>query len=365
LAKDPRRGEEGEGEDEDENEDEEEGEGESKSIMTDKENALRIIRFDHPERVMEGAPSHYMAYRGCNHEGYEGGGHHLPVGSVWRDIWGTEWHREHEGVMGFPRHGPLEELPEALHGYSWPDPNDERLVSQIYQQAQGWKREETFLYGSHRDTLWEKCYMLVGMENAMCYFHSEPEAMREVLHRIMDFQLGIAQHYLKLGVEMVGMSDDLGTQSGLLLSPDIIHNFLVPEYRRLFTLYKAHKVLINFHSCGHIEPILDVFMDLGVDILNPVQATANNLEEVRRKTQGRMTLQGGISSGLIAKGPPSAIRREVRRRLWQLGRQGGGYFCSPDQGMPWPEEHFQAFRQAVIEFGRYPLQEPPSEDEPV
>jgi uroporphyrinogen decarboxylase len=323
--------------------------------MTSKENALRIIRFDGPERVAGGCPTHGIAYRGCNHEGYdEGGGHHLPVGSVWSDIWGTEWHREHDGVMGFPRGNPLADLPTALPHYSWPDPNDERLVRQIYEQAKGWHADETFLCGSHRDTLWEKCYMLVGMENAMCFFHTEPDAMREVLHRIMDFQVGIAQHYLNIGVELVGMGDDLGTQCGLLLSPKLISEFLVPEYERLFTLYKQRKVLVNFHSCGHIEPILDVFMELGVDILNPIQATANDLESVRRKTGGRMALAGGISSGLIAKGPVGAIREEVGRRIWQLGRDGG-YFCTPDQGMPWPKENYEAFKNAVEEFGKYPL----------
>ncbi len=256
--------------------------------------------------------------------------------------------------MGFPRGNPLANLPADLAAYAWPDPDDERIIRPVYEQVKGCNREEAFLCGSHRDTLWEKCYMLLGMENAMCGFYTEPVAMREVLHRIMDFQLGIARHYLGLGVELVNMSDDLGTQCGLLLSPALIADFLVPEYRRLFALYKAKGVLVNFHSCGHIEPVLDVFMELGVDILNPVQATANNLDIIRARTAGRMALQGGVSSGMIAAGPIEAIRTEVHRRIWQLGREGG-YFCGPDQGMPWPETHIQALRDAIAEFGRYPL----------
>jgi uroporphyrinogen decarboxylase len=327
--------------------------------MNDKENALRIIHFDAPERVLSTCPVHVVAYRGSNHEGYVGGGHQLPVGSRWTDIWGTTWHREHEGVMGFPRGNPLADLVAALPGYAWPDPDDERICGQIYEQAQGWQRTETILRGSHRDTLWEKSYMLVGMDNVMCAFYTDPNAVRELLHRIMDFQLGIAVHYLTLGVEMVGMGDDLGTQRGLLLSPEIVNGFLVPEYRRLFDLYEQHDVLVNFHSCGHITPILDVFMDLGVNILNPVQATANDLDEMRRVTQGRMALQGGVRSATIVDGPVEAIRAEVAQRLWQLGREGG-YFCGPDQGMPWSEEHIAALHAAVEEMGTYPLREPPA-----
>jgi len=326
--------------------------------MNMKENALRIMRFDHPERVTIGYPAHSIGYTGCDHEGYNGGGHHLPVGEKWRDIWGTEWHREQEGVMGFPRVNPLAELVTALRTYEWPDPDDERICGKISATAAaGWDRKKKFLTGSHRDTLWEKSYMLVGMENLMCYFYTEPNAVRELFHRIMDFQLGIAQHYLKAGVEMVGMTDDLGTQRGLLLSPELIHEFLLPEYRRLFQLYRRHKVLISFHSCGHVIPVLDMFMELGVDLLNPVQATANDLEKVRQMTQGRLTLEGGVDADVITQGVKEAIRRQVAERIWQLG-QNGGYFCSPDHGVPWPESHYQAFEQAVEEFGRYPLRDP-------
>ena len=72
-----------------------------------------------------------------------------------------------------------------------------------------------------------------------------------------------------------------------------------------------------------------------------------------------MALAGGVSSATIMSGPVETIREEVAQRLWQLGREGG-YFCAPDQGMPWPDEHIQAMRSAVQEFGRYPLK-PPAE----
>jgi uroporphyrinogen decarboxylase len=326
-------------------------------MMTAKENAIRIIRFEPAEYISGGPPCHAVKYLGCDHEGYNGGGHHLPVGSKWEDIWGTVWHREHEGVMGFPRGNPLADLPNAIGSYRWPDPADERLCGLIYTTAGDQKKDDAFLAGRHRDTLWEKSYMLVGMEDLMCYFLTEPAAVKELLRRIMDFQMGMAQHYLKAGVEMVFLGDDLGTQSGLLLSPEIVNEFLVPEYRRLFDFYRSRGILINFHSCGHIEPLLETFIALGVNILNPVQATANNLDNVRRITHKRMALQGGVSTGTIMNGPPEKIRHEVAQRMWQLGRNGG-YFCAPDQGMPFPEANLAAFRNAVAEFGKYPLHAP-------
>jgi len=171
----------------------------------------------------------------------------------------------------------------------------------------------------------------------------------------MDFQMVIAHHYLEVGIEIANFSDDLGMQNRLLLSPRIIQEFLVQEYHRLFDLYRSNGVIINFHSCGHIQPLLETFIELGVNILNPLQATANDLDEVRRVTQGRMALQGGVRSDVIVNGPTQAIRHEVAQRIGQLGRHGG-YFCAEDQGMLWPEEHYQALELAVEEFGMYPIQ---------
>ena len=349
--------------------------------MTAKENALRIVRFDHPEYVMTGLPCHGVGYRGVNHEGYEGGGHECAVGTRWTDVWGTVWEKMQPGVMGFPRFHPIADA-AALRTYRWPDPDDERICGTIYEGAKKLpadRRGELFLSGSHRETLWEKTYMLVGMENVMTLLIEEPHFVKDLLHRIMDFDLAIARHYVKAGIEVASLGDDLGTQMGPLLGPRIVEEFLVPEYRRLFEFYRScgkvataadekknegtvphggtvPSVLIAFHSCGNIESVLDTFMDLGVDVLNPVQATANDLDEVRRRTAGRMALQGAVSSGLVMEGPPERIALEVRRRMWQLGRKGG-YFCSPDQGMPWPQSHIDALNAAVREFGRYPLAE--------
>ena len=323
--------------------------------MNAKENALRIIRFDEPEQVVGGPPTREVGYLGCNHEGYTAPGHDVPVGTTWTDVWGTTWQKEQAGVMGFPRKHPMADLVRGLKEHPWPDPDDERICDRIYKQAEGCERTEVFLQGSHRETLWEKSYMLVGMADLMCYFHTEPGAVKELLHRVIDFDLAVAKHYVSVGVEIAGMGDDLGTQSGPLFSPEILGTFFVPEYRRLFDFYKQHEVLISFHSCGHITPILDVFIDLGVDILNPVQASANDLQLVRERTQGRMALQGGINSGLVVSGPVEKISQEVHHRIHQLGRDGG-YFCSPDQGMPWPQEHIEALYKAVNQFGKYPLE---------
>ena len=134
--------------------------------------------------------------------------------------------------------------------------------------------------------------------------------------------------------------------------PEIINEFLVSEYRRIFDYYKKHNIIINFHSCGHIEELIDTFVDLGVDILNPIQVTANDIIKIREKTQNKICLCGGISSGLIMDSTPDIIRSQVKNIMNILGSKGG-YFCSPDQCMPFPEDNIKAFYDAVKEYGKY------------
>ena len=326
--------------------------------MNDKQNALEIINFGKPERVMSFIPAYGVSYLGANHQGYDDinmeDGHDRPTGSRWTDIWGTGWHKEKPDVMGFPKVCPLANT-EALAGFKWPNPNDERICAPIYKKAENFhNRDEMLMVGSHRDVLWEKSYMLVGMENIMAYFYTEPEYAKEILHKIMDFQLGIAAHYIKAGVEMVSLSDDMGTQHSLLLGMEIFDEFIKPEYERLFEFYQSKNVLIDLHSCGYVEPMLETFIGLGVNILNPVQATANNLQSVISVTNKKMALTGGISTGLLMDGTTEQIRKTVKDTISLLGRDGG-YFCCPDQGMPFPQENYIAFKKAVDEFGRYPL----------
>ena len=139
-----------------------------------------------------------------------------------------------------------------------------------------------------------------------------------------------------------------------MFSPELFRKLFKPQYERLFSFYRARGILINFHSDGNIVPLTDDFMDLGIDILNPVQATAVNLPEIRSLTQGRMALQGGVSTATMERGSPEDIRQEVAGRIHTLAKDGG-YICGPDHSLPFSEENMSAFRDAVDQYGVYPV----------
>ena len=322
--------------------------------MNDLENFLALVRFGRPERIPERTPGYGIHYRGCHHEDAQGVGHDRPRGESWKDLWGVGWHKDLDGVMGFPRTHPLADLTQ-VDAYRFPDPDDPALVAAIDAGKARFEAEglqgTRMLCGSNRDTLWERAYMLVGMEDLMAAFYTDPELVHRLLDRILAFQLRIAAHYVRVGVQMADLSDDMGTQNALLLGERIFDTFFMPRYARLIDFYRAHGVLVSFHSCGHIQPLLPRFVELGIHILNPVQASANDLEAVRRVTRGRLVLHGAVDSRVVMEGTPEAVEACVRERIGQLGREGA-YICSPDQGMPYPRENLDALSRAVARWGR-------------
>lgn len=320
-------------------------------MLKAKDNFLEAIKFGRPEYVpySRRMPVVTIGFFGVNPDD------NRPEGAdTWTDLWQVRHRHEQEGMMPFPVFHPLEKLPD-WDDYVWPDPHELSLYVQAREKVGGIaRRSEILLSGSHRSTLLERAWKLVGMENLFMMMLNEPERIHWLFDRIIEFQLGVAEEYVALGVEMAALGDDHGTQLAPLFSPELFRQFYKPRYRRLIDFYKSKGCLIGFHSCGNIADLIPDFIDLGIDILNPVQATANDLARVRNETQGKMALLGAISTATILDGPVERIRREARARIVLLGRQGG-YICGPDQGMPYPEKNIDALEQAVAEFGRYPL----------
>lgn len=324
--------------------------------MADKENARRIINFDKPDRIQSRVPIYLVGYRGCYHESYSEDirDEDRTDDCSWVDVWGTTWEKRATEYMGLPIKYPLSEL-EDIAQYEFPDPYDPRIYTQIYcHKDLDSIKENAFLTGFQRELLWERAYMLGGMENIMMSFLLKPDLVKQLFQKIMDFQMVIAEHYVRLGVEMIKMSDDLGGQKTALFSNKIFKEFFLPQYERIFSYYKEKDILIYFHSCGNIESFLDDFINLGVDILNPVQATANNLQFVREKTNGKIAIEGALNSQVMMSGTADEVRKEVIEKIAILGKNGG-YFCCPDQKMNYPEKNLDIMMKTIQAVGKYPI----------
>jgi uroporphyrinogen decarboxylase len=241
-----------------------------------------------------------------------------------------------------------------LDQFAFPDPDEMFVISDDTRRyLDGLDRSQCFVLGQQTYFLFERAWALMGMEAFMEAFHTNPGGLRRLLGRITDYNRRIFELYMELGCDGVSFSEDLGTQRSLMVSPSHFREFFLPEYGRAFEPVRAAGGMVNFHSCGCIMDIVDGLIELGVEILNPVQARANDLAELKRRCHGKMALMGGIDTQhVLMRGTPDDVTAEVRRVIDILA-PGGGYICGPDQGMPFPDENIAALWRSAEEYNPY------------
>ncbi len=275
----------------------------------------------------------------------------------WTDTWGVGWQITSDRYVPFPKVNPLPDL-NRVADFRFPDP-DALMVSQemeaVLRQAD---RERLFVIGSLSYLMFERAWALMGFEACLMAFHTHPQEMQYLLSRIADYNIQVFDRYLEAGVDAIEVSDDLGSQRGLLMSPDTLRQFLLPQYRRCFEHIRSAGRVVRFHSCGCIQDVVTDLAQTGITVLNPIQARANDLARVKADASAaRVTLDGGIDSQVLYLGTPAEVRQETLRVMGILG-PGGGYILAPDHFGLFPEENQQAMLETAREYGRYPLHVP-------
>ena len=312
--------------------------------MDPKENLLRAIHYDSPAYIPH--PEEGIRLR-INLDGNF-------RRDDWTDPWGVGWRITLKEFVPFPKISPLPSL-DRLSDYQFPNPDDLTVGEEMLHTLGRPDRDRLFITGQLFYLVFERAWALMGMENFMMGLYTHPKEMHILLERIADYNVRVFERYLDLGVDAVGFSEDLGSQKALMMSPQTFREFILPAYERSFAPVLSAGKIVNFHSCGCVQSIVQDLASIGVSILNPVQARANDLATVKETaTAGSMALMGGVDSHLLVVGTPDEVRREALRVMGILG-PGGGYLLGPDQGMPWPAENYEAMIETVRTHGQYPL----------
>ncbi|MCX5649060.1 MAG: hypothetical protein NTX40_08205 [Planctomycetota bacterium] len=200
---------------------------------------------------------------------------------------------------------------------------------------------------------------LRGLENLLIDMAAQPEMAHWLIDRFTDFYLGFFDRMLtaaKGRIDILRTADDLGAQRGLFFSPDMFRTFIKPRLSKLIDMTHSHGVKFLFHSCGAIRPLIEDLIEIGVDILDPLQAAAEGMQpQVLKDAYGdRICLHGGIcTQHLLPRGTPDEVRCEVQRRLKIMGN-GGGYILAPCHVLQTdvPTENILALSEAGFESGR-------------
>jgi uroporphyrinogen decarboxylase len=154
-----------------------------------------------------------------------------------------------------------------------------------------------------------------------------------------------------------GWGDDVGMQKGMMMAPEMWRRYLKPRMAKLIASFKRKNpdIIVAYHSCGYIIPIIEDLIDIGLDVLNPIQPLAMDPAEIKNKFGDRLSFWGGICvQETLPHGSPEDIRREVALRMDTIGKDGG-YMISPAHNVQADTslENLLAFYKAAFELGNY------------
>ena len=284
------------------------------------------------------------------------------------DDWGAG-QKEIEPGVWYPGIHPLAEattIAELENYPNWPDMDDPYRVAHVREQAAQLATENQYAIMATPWLLFpfERAMGMQGMDKFLYNMAAEPEFAKALLEKNLELCKTLMGHFLEaLGenVDIIKIGDDLGTQESLMISPRMYRRMLKPLHAELIRFIKERTTAkVFFHTDGDVFDLIDDFVEIGVDILNPIQTSAgkmSNLEELKSRYGKNLVLCGAIDTQhVLPFGSPEEVRQEVRRVIHTLGA-GGGYMVASVHTImnEVPAENILAMVDAVEEFGYYPL----------
>ena len=255
-------------------------------------------------------------------------------GDRYRDQWGVERVRPagsyYYDQVRFPLSGPISA--RDILSYPWPDPYDpirtkglQDRVREVREQgdcAAVLNLPSAFVHASQYLRGFEDWYMDIAADTKLAGI---------LYDAVLDVNLAICQQILSAvgnDVDIVMTADDLGLQNGLMMSPEVYRQLVKPRHRRYFQLiHSLSPAKLLFHTCGSVVDIIEDLVEIGVDVLNPIQVTAKGMtpQALKHKYGDRLAFWGAMDTQqVLPHGSIANVQREVERRIEELGC-GGGY----------------------------------------
>jgi uroporphyrinogen decarboxylase len=243
-----------------------------------------------------------------------------------------------------------------LNSFDWPDPSDPARFSGLREVAKEYY-ERGFAIGSYMKGCSETIWIMRGMENAFKDMIMNKKYYQAIAEKVSDILSEIVRNFLeatKPYVQFFCLTCDLGTQLNPLVSPKFVKDFILPYESKIYEAVRGAGAKVAHHSCGAIFNLIPLLIDQGVEILNPVQLTANGMdaEKLKKAYGDKICFWGGLDTQqLVPKGTPEEVRDEARRLIDVLHKDGG-YLFAPchDIQMFTPPENILAIFEAADQY---------------
>lgn len=283
------------------------------------------------------------------------------------DIWGTRWKKPPSSfyfdMVGFPIHEPTL---DALKRYRWPDPRDPGRTDGLRERAKTLfeKTDYAIVLDVTGYGVFEQGWALRGFQDFLVDMAAEPRFAEALIQAVADYQIALYDHVLaEVGpyVHVVMVAEDLGTQHAPMISLDTYRRLVRPAQKRVWQFIKSKtEAHLFLHSCGSVRAFIPDLIELGVDILNPVQVAAKDMDpkELKAEFGKDLTFWGGgcDTQRVLTFGTPDEVEKEVRKRISELAPGGGFVFNQIHNIQPQvPPENVVRMFETVLRSGGYPI----------
>lgn len=219
--------------------------------------------------------------------------------------------------------------------------------------------------GTYRVAVWwywlfERLWSLRGMENALCDFYESPDEVHRLFRALTDFyKVMLTRVRTELHADAVWTSDDIGVQTGPFFSLEIFREFFKPYYKEL--IEHAHALGMHFwmHSCGKIESFLPDLIEIGLDVIHPIQTYTMDEREIAQKYGNKICIWAGFDvQQTIPYGTPEQVRTEVRRLIDTYYRPDGRFILTSGNALTadTPYDSLQALLDETLVYGTEKVQ---------
>jgi len=258
-----------------------------------------------------------------------------------RDAFGAIWELKPNEDIGSVISNPLRE--PSLTGFEFPDPNKVMELDQIPAFIS--KNKDNFILGAIGFSLYERAWIMRGIEPILLDFLMNPLFVEELFDKIIEFNLVITKRLCQFPIDAFHFGDDWGQQEGLIIDPDMWRSFFKKRLRKLYDEVHAAGLPVSIHSCGDITQIIPDLIEIGVNMICPLQAEAMDFNFLKKEYGKDLAFWGGVSTQkTLPFGSPEDVRKEIRERIKVLGK-GGGYILAPSHELQGdiPLENMLAF----------------------
>ncbi len=248
----------------------------------------------------------------------------------YQDEWGVTWKTiEYETRFGKGKYtepvGPPLADDAALDRYTPPDPNRPELYTEAERVVCNYK-DEYWIVGVTPTTIFETAWALRGYERLLMDMAADEGRANRALDIPFQYHKTVTQHLVKLGVDMIWLGDDVGGQTSMLMSPRMWRKYLRPRMAELIAALRSINptIKIAYHTDGVVYPIIPELIEIGLDVLNPIQPMAMDPPKLKNEYGDRLCFWGSVDiQQTLPFGTPDDVRNEIITRLRTMGREGG------------------------------------------